>query len=108
VKSVECAVLSSLRVLYFSAQKADVRVGSLKILLHVLERCGEKLYYSWSSILEMLRYVSCLLSIFSHICIIEFSILFADPIPHIFSLGLLQTHQRRMWRPLGSRVSGLL
>jgi hypothetical protein len=39
VKSVECAVLSSLRVLYFSAQKADVRVGSLKILLHVLEVC---------------------------------------------------------------------
>jgi hypothetical protein len=58
VKSVECAVLSSLRVLYFSAQKADVRVGSLKILLHVLERCGEKLYYSWSSILEMLRSVA--------------------------------------------------
>ncbi|KFK26462.1 hypothetical protein AALP_AA8G252200 [Arabis alpina] len=58
LKSVECAVLSSLRVLYFSAQKADVRVGSLKILLHVLERCGEKLYYSWPSILEMLRSVA--------------------------------------------------
>ncbi|CAH2044565.1 unnamed protein product, partial [Thlaspi arvense] len=58
LESVECAVLSSLRVLYFSAQKADVRVGSLKILLHVLERCGEKLYYSWPSILEMLRSVA--------------------------------------------------
>uniref|UniRef100_A0A1J3F4G6 Protein MON2-like protein n=1 Tax=Noccaea caerulescens TaxID=107243 RepID=A0A1J3F4G6_NOCCA len=58
LKSVECAVLSSLRVLYFSAQKADVRVGSLKILLHVLERCGEKLYYSWPGILEMLRSVA--------------------------------------------------
>ncbi|CAN8255686.1 unnamed protein product [Cochlearia groenlandica] len=58
LKSVECAVLSSLRVLYSSAQKADVRVGSLKILLHVLERCGEKLYYSWPSILEMLGSVA--------------------------------------------------
>ncbi|CAN6858526.1 unnamed protein product [Brassica oleracea] len=58
LKSVECAVLSSLRALYFSAQKSDVRVGSLKILLHVLERCGEKLYYSWPGILEMLRSVA--------------------------------------------------
>ncbi|ESQ32284.1 hypothetical protein EUTSA_v10003510mg [Eutrema salsugineum] len=58
LKSVECAVLSSLRLLYFSAQKADIRVGSLKILLHVLERCGEKLYYSWPGILEMLRSVA--------------------------------------------------
>ncbi|XP_056845937.1 uncharacterized protein LOC108812514 isoform X3 [Raphanus sativus] len=58
LKSVECAVLSSLKALYFSAQKADVRVGSLKILLHVLERCGEKLYYSWPGILEMLRSVA--------------------------------------------------
>ncbi|XP_010494058.1 PREDICTED: protein MON2 homolog isoform X4 [Camelina sativa] len=58
LKSVECAVLSSLRVLYFSAQKADVRIGSLKILLHILERCGEKLYYSWPSILDMLRSVA--------------------------------------------------
>ncbi|KAL0738731.1 hypothetical protein Bca4012_014941 [Brassica carinata] len=58
LKSVECAVLSSLRGLYFSAQKADVRVGSLKILLRVLERCGEKLYYSWPGILEMLRSVA--------------------------------------------------
>ncbi|KAJ0253818.1 ARM repeat superfamily protein [Hirschfeldia incana] len=58
LKSVECVVLSSLRGLYFSAQKADVRVGSLKILLRVLERCGEKLYYSWPGILEMLRSVA--------------------------------------------------
>ncbi|XP_018483398.1 uncharacterized protein LOC108854355 isoform X2 [Raphanus sativus] len=58
LKSVECVVLSSLRGLYFSAQKSDVRVGSLKILLRVLERCGEKLYYSWPGILEMLRSVA--------------------------------------------------
>ncbi|CAH8299817.1 unnamed protein product [Eruca vesicaria subsp. sativa] len=58
LKSVECAVLSSLRALYFSAEKADVRVGSLKILLHILERCGERLYYSWPGILEMLRSVA--------------------------------------------------
>ncbi|CAH8359815.1 unnamed protein product [Eruca vesicaria subsp. sativa] len=58
LKSVECAVLSSLRGLYFSAQRADVRIGSLKILLRVLERCGEKLYYSWPGILEMLRSVA--------------------------------------------------
>ncbi|XP_010546618.1 PREDICTED: protein MON2 homolog isoform X2 [Tarenaya hassleriana] len=58
LRSIECAVLSSLRVLYFSTEKADVRIGSLKILLHVLERCGEKLYYSWPGILEMLRSVA--------------------------------------------------
>ncbi|OAY78947.1 Protein MON [Ananas comosus] len=54
----ESAVLSPLMVLYTSNKNLDVRVGSLKILLHVLERHGEKLYYSWSSILEMLRAVA--------------------------------------------------
>ncbi|GKV07351.1 hypothetical protein SLEP1_g19144 [Rubroshorea leprosula] len=58
LRSLECAVISPLRVLYFSTQSSDVRAGSLKILLHVLERCGEKLRYSWPSILEMLRSVA--------------------------------------------------
>ncbi|XP_010256047.1 PREDICTED: protein MON2 homolog isoform X2 [Nelumbo nucifera] len=53
----ECAVISPLRFLYVSSQNIDVRAGSLKILLHVLERHGEKLYHSWPSILEMLRSV---------------------------------------------------
>lgn len=37
LRSLECAVISPLRVLYFSTENFDVRVGSLKILLHVLE-----------------------------------------------------------------------
>lgn len=57
LRSLECAVISPLRVLYFSTQSSDVRAGSLKILLHVLERC-ERLRYSWPSILEMLRSVA--------------------------------------------------
>ncbi|XP_004495778.1 uncharacterized protein [Cicer arietinum] len=56
--SLECSVISPLKVLYFSTQSVDVRVGSLKILLHVLERYGEKLHYSWPNILELLRYVA--------------------------------------------------
>ncbi|WJX19433.1 hypothetical protein P8452_09128 [Trifolium repens] len=56
--SLECSIISPLKVLYFSTQSVDVRVGSLKILLHVLERYGEKLHYSWPNILEMLRYVA--------------------------------------------------
>lgn len=84
LRSLECSVISPLKVLYFSTQSVDVRVGSLKILLHVLEvmllligqvllsflfshylhdinffksfqRYGEKLHYSWPNILEMLR-----------------------------------------------------
>jgi hypothetical protein len=35
--SLECSIISPLKVLYFSTQSVDVRVGSLKILLHVLE-----------------------------------------------------------------------
>ncbi|XP_027363555.1 protein MON2 homolog isoform X3 [Abrus precatorius] len=58
LRSLECSVISPLKVLYFSTQSVDVRVGSLKILLHVLERYGEKLHYSWPNILEMLRYVA--------------------------------------------------
>ncbi|KAL5196022.1 Protein MON2 [Glycine soja] len=57
LRSLECSVISPLKVLYFSTQSVDVRVGSLKILLHVLERYGEKLHYSWPNILEMLRCV---------------------------------------------------
>ncbi|KAM7273445.1 hypothetical protein ACFE04_028109 [Oxalis oulophora] len=58
LRSLECAVISPLRVLYLSSQSNDVRAGSLKILLHVLERCGESLQYSWRDILEMLRSVA--------------------------------------------------
>ncbi|KAL5770732.1 hypothetical protein ACOSP7_014886 [Xanthoceras sorbifolium] len=57
-RSLECAVISPLRILYLSTQSTDVRAGALKILLHVLERCGEKLHYSWPNILEMLRSVA--------------------------------------------------
>lgn len=59
LRPLERAVISPLRVLYFSTQSFDVRAGSLKILLHVLERHGEKLYDSWLDILEMLRSVAC-------------------------------------------------
>ncbi|KAJ9185886.1 hypothetical protein P3X46_005466 [Hevea brasiliensis] len=58
LRLLECSVISPLRVLYFSTQSADVRAGCLKILLHVLERHGEKLYYSWPDILETLRSVA--------------------------------------------------
>lgn len=58
LQALECVVISPLRVLYFSTQSIDVRIGSLKILLHVLERHGDKLQYSWLDILEMLRSVS--------------------------------------------------
>ncbi|XP_050143389.1 uncharacterized protein LOC126619152 isoform X2 [Malus sylvestris] len=56
--SLECAVISPLRVLYLSTQSVELRAGSLKILLHVLERHGEKLHYSWPDILELLRSVA--------------------------------------------------
>lgn len=58
LRSLECSVISPLRVLYFSSENIDVRAGSLKILLHALERHGEKLNYSWLDILEMLRSVA--------------------------------------------------
>ncbi|KAK3200540.1 hypothetical protein Dsin_023955 [Dipteronia sinensis] len=58
LKSLECAVISSLGILYSSTQSTDVCAGALKILLHVLERCGERLHYSWPDILEMLRSVA--------------------------------------------------
>ncbi|XP_010923723.2 uncharacterized protein [Elaeis guineensis] len=54
----ERAVLNPLVVLYMSSQSFDVRAGSLKILLHVLERHGDKLNYSWPNILQMLRAVA--------------------------------------------------
>ncbi|KAJ8475568.1 hypothetical protein OPV22_019295 [Ensete ventricosum] len=58
VGSFECVFISPLLVLYMSSQSLDVRAGSLKILLHVLERHGDKLYYSWPSILKLLRAVA--------------------------------------------------
>lgn len=56
--SFEYAVLSPLVILYSSNKNIDVQMGALKILLHVLERHGEKLSYSWHSILHMLRAVT--------------------------------------------------
>ncbi|KAL5227929.1 hypothetical protein ABZP36_016194 [Zizania latifolia] len=56
--SFECAVLSPLVILYPSNKNIDVQMGALKILLHVLERHGEKLSYNWPSILHMLRAVT--------------------------------------------------
>ncbi|KAL6582309.1 hypothetical protein OROMI_006323 [Orobanche minor] len=58
ILSLECAVISPLSNLYALSQSYSIRVGSVKILLHVLERHGEKLRYSWPSILEMLRSVA--------------------------------------------------
>lgn len=37
LRALECAVISPLGSLYTTSQSLDVRVGSLKILLHVLE-----------------------------------------------------------------------
>ncbi|EHA8586981.1 protein MON2 [Cocos nucifera] len=54
----ERAILNPLVVLYMSSQSFDVRAGSLKILLHVLERHGDKLNHSWPNILQMLRAVA--------------------------------------------------
>ncbi|KAI5676522.1 hypothetical protein M9H77_07472 [Catharanthus roseus] len=58
LRLLECALISPLEVLYSSSQTYDVRAGALKILLHVLERQGEKLFYSWPNILAMLRSVA--------------------------------------------------
>ncbi|XP_055961085.1 uncharacterized protein LOC126673014 [Mercurialis annua] len=58
LRLLECSVLSPLRALYFFTQSSDVRSGSLKNLLHLLERHGDKLYNSWPNILEMLRSVA--------------------------------------------------
>ncbi|CAN1132410.1 Protein MON2 homolog [Linum perenne] len=58
MRTLECSIISPIRVLYFNSQSVDVRTGSLKILLNILERHGEKLYYSWLDILELLRRVA--------------------------------------------------
>ncbi|KAL8251600.1 hypothetical protein R6Q59_035293 [Mikania micrantha] len=58
MKVLEISVISPLHVLYDSCSSSDVHVGSLKILLHVLERHGDKLCHSWPNILEMLRSVA--------------------------------------------------
>ncbi|XP_057816566.2 uncharacterized protein LOC131029908 isoform X2 [Cryptomeria japonica] len=57
LKTFECIVILPLKSLYSDIQNAEVRAGALKILLHVLERHGDKLYHSWPSILNMLRSV---------------------------------------------------
>ncbi|KAK1432406.1 hypothetical protein QVD17_09302 [Tagetes erecta] len=58
LKALEISVISPLHVLYDSCPSSDVHAGSLKVLLHVLERYGDKLCYSWPNILEMLRSVA--------------------------------------------------
>ncbi|KAI5060182.1 hypothetical protein GOP47_0024602 [Adiantum capillus-veneris] len=54
----ECKVILPIRTLYSFGQNTEARSGALKILLHVLERHGEKLYHSWPDILELLRSVA--------------------------------------------------
>ncbi|CAM6084070.1 unnamed protein product [Calypogeia fissa] len=54
----ECAVVLPLSSIYHRGQTAELRSGAVKILLHVLERHGEKLYHSWPSILELLKSVA--------------------------------------------------
>lgn len=58
MKALEISVIAPLHVIYDSCSSSDVHAGSLKILLHVLERHGDKLCYSWPNILEMLRSVA--------------------------------------------------
>ncbi|CAI9102822.1 OLC1v1001167C1 [Oldenlandia corymbosa var. corymbosa] len=58
LRSLECSAIAPLDALYSTSQSFDVRAGSLRILLHVLERHGEKLCYSWPNILETLRSVA--------------------------------------------------
>nr|XP_027114416.1 protein MON2 homolog isoform X2 [Coffea arabica] len=58
LRTLECAVISPLDTLYSSSKSFDIHAGSLRILLHVLERHGEKLCYSWQNILETLRSVA--------------------------------------------------
>ncbi|XP_019187110.1 PREDICTED: protein MON2 homolog isoform X3 [Ipomoea nil] len=58
MRSLECSIISPLATLYSSTQSFEIRVASLKILVHVLERHGEKLQYSWPNILDMLRSVA--------------------------------------------------
>ncbi|KAJ9561791.1 hypothetical protein OSB04_006951 [Centaurea solstitialis] len=58
MKALEISVISQLHVVYDSCPNSDVHAGSLKILLHILERHGDKLCYSWPNILELLRSVA--------------------------------------------------
>ncbi|KAI3669236.1 hypothetical protein L6452_40463 [Arctium lappa] len=58
MKALEISVISPLHVVYGSCASSDVHAGSLKILLHILERHGDKLCYSWPNILELLRSVA--------------------------------------------------
>ncbi|KAH7372647.1 hypothetical protein KP509_17G014700 [Ceratopteris richardii] len=54
----ENKVILPIRTLYSFGQSIEARSGALKILLHVLERHGEKLCHSWPDILELLRSVA--------------------------------------------------
>ncbi|CAN1245368.1 Protein MON2 homolog [Linum grandiflorum] len=71
LRTLECSIISPIRVLYFNSQSVDVRNGSLKILLNVLERHGEKLYYSWLDILELLRLLFNLLKHFLQLYLLQ-------------------------------------
>eukprot|EP00850_Spirogloea_muscicola_P022427 SM000294S10819 [mRNA] locus=s294:115581:128242:+ [translate_table: standard] len=55
---LECMVVQPLAELTLSALENDVRAGSLRVLLHVLERHGEKLFHSWPCILKLLRAIA--------------------------------------------------
>ncbi|EFJ19302.1 hypothetical protein SELMODRAFT_444206 [Selaginella moellendorffii] len=54
----ECAVILPIKTLFDNCQKDEVQSSSLKILLHLLERHGEKLHHSWPDILDLLRSVA--------------------------------------------------
>jgi hypothetical protein len=55
-EAFECALITPLSTLYYYGRTTDIRSGALKILLHVLERHGEKLHHSWPIIFELLRF----------------------------------------------------
>eukprot|EP00850_Spirogloea_muscicola_P007731 SM000040S14743 [mRNA] locus=s40:68395:80992:+ [translate_table: standard] len=55
---LECMFVQPLAELTLSALENDVRAGSLRVLLHVLERHGEKLFHSWPCILKLLRAIA--------------------------------------------------
>ncbi|GBG74470.1 hypothetical protein CBR_g18881 [Chara braunii] len=56
--SFECIVILPLSMLYHSGRDVEVRAGALRIVLHALERHGERLFFSWPKILKLLREVA--------------------------------------------------
>lgn len=57
LRLLECAVISPLDVLYSSSQSFDVRAGSLRILLHVLEVCLQSSMWCLSAYLLQLNFI---------------------------------------------------